>query len=207
MLWELFLCGIGATIMGVPAVALLAMYRDRIFAEEADSELEESETEESKKKGDEESAWSSDEEEPLVVGKAPAKMPKMIRKPRRRGKKIRFEGPGVDAEQMAEILRAADSIRNRELEKPPLSVPDFYPFELPSDQKKREMKANSIWEYNPHVLPAEFANMTLESYLVDRKKKNICHLPQDVLNRICSMVSSSVSSCAPKNDRIFIFRR
>ena len=117
----------------------------------------------------------------------PVEIPKLTRKPRRKSKKIRFDGPGVDEEQLKQILAAAEAARKLQAEKPDKGI--LLSLALESNEKTVK-KAPSMWDYNPDVFPEEFVNMKRKTYLVDPKGKNFCFLPNNVLIRICSMVSS-----------------
>lgn len=122
------------------------------------------------------------------------KFPDGIRKPRRKGKKIRFESPGLDEDQMRQIHVAADLFRKRKKKSSgglPTTVKfeDFDPFEPDGDEEKGKSEVPSLWDYNPRCLPREFYDVKPESYMVDPLQANFCHFAKNVLIRICSMVS------------------
>lgn len=111
--------------------------------------------------------------------------PAKLRKRRRRGKKIRFEGPAVGKAELA--TRMLSNTKGQDL--PAMKVA-FWRVLGRQAEEDRHKKTPNMWDYDPNTLPAEFVNKKKDTYLVNPNGlKNLCLLPKDILVRICSMVS------------------
>lgn len=162
----------GAVMIAAHFVYIIFVLRNDLFSDEvtlADSDA------------------SSDEKSPSA-STVTVEFPDGIRKPRRKGKKIRFESPGLDGDQMKQILVPAKIFKKRNRNSRNIKFKDFDLF-APHNQEKGKSGVPSLWDYNPRCLPREFYDVEPESYMVDPSQPNFCHFTKKILNRICSMVS------------------
>lgn len=116
-------------------------------------------------------------------------MTKKESKPRRRGRKIRFEGDGTfELDEMAALLSGVDEPLQRvEVLR---RLKDNLAMTI--DMKKYDNTYRAIpsmWDYCRLTLPREFRGLKPETFLENPEKNNICFLEREILIRVCSMVS------------------